>query len=250
MRFDAARLDEITHKLLKLDRTIAGPNVRELVNLVAETVALWEKPYPPVHPSLYNVMPEEAWISMIEHEQKSRTALKAIIKMAKTTEALIKAPVKLAEGDADPFGGAVHRLSGFPFTPEGSRDVEQVISAIRLLAAVPTMLDPGEKRGQQPLDGLDGAVVRATWFYRAKYKLPLTIDFVYLDRPGPRTGKRSIANEIAPKSATAILACDVLAAFDIQVDHTSVQTHLHKYKALLKCEDRNSSILDFHYDFG
>ena len=250
MRFDAARLDEITHKLLKLDRTIAGPNVRELVDLVAETVALWDKPCPPVHPSLYDSMPEEAWISMIEHEQRSRTALKSIIKMAKKTEALIEAPVELAERDADPFGGAVHWLSGYPFTAEGSRNVEQIIHAIRVLAAVPTLLDSSEKRGQRPLAGLAGPVVRATWFYRAKYKLPLTIDFVYLDRPGQRAGKRSIANEIAPKSATAILACDVLAAFDIQVDHTSVQTHLHKYKALLKCEGRNSSILDFHYDFG
>ena len=250
MHFDAARLDEITHKLLKLDGTIAGPKVRELVDLVAETVALWDKPCPPVHPSLYASMPEEAWISMIEHEQRSRTALKSIIKMAKKTEALIEAPVKLAERDADPFGGAVHSLSGYPFTAEGSRNVEQIIHAIRVLAAVPTLLDSSEKRGQRPLAGLAGPVVRASCYYRTKYELPLTIDFVYLDRSGERVGKRSLANELAPNSATAILACDVLAAFDIPADPASVQTHLRNFKALLEREDRNPFLSDFHYDFG
>lgn len=250
MRFDAARLDEITHKLLKLDRSIAGPNVRELVDLVAETVALWEKPCPPIHASLYDSMSEEAWVLMNEHEQSSRTALKSIIKLAKKAEALIEAPVEIAEADADPFAGAVHRLSGFPFTAEGNRHVEQIIGAIRLLAALPILLDPHEKPGQRQLAGLAGPVVRASCYYRTKYELPLTITFDYLDRSGKKPGERSDPDQLAPISPTAILACDLIAAFAIPAAPSEVQTHLRNFKALLEKEDRSPFLSDFLHDFG
>lgn len=253
-RLTQAETEQIVRDLKTYPEEVIGQGTEGLVGLIQRATARFRVATAPFPESLKDFVPEESQPAFVEAEAAAYEALKALAKAArKACESLPPPEGSTAFVDAceeqpwlkelSHFEAAAMRLLGPSADNHGEGRLESIVAAVRTLAAFP--LPPAETRGVRPISNCARIAVRASYYYRHRENLSLTVNWDYRDREGRSVGKRSEMEDLLPATPAAKLACAVVKAFGFSADHAEVKNHLQNYRAQLKADARDPRLEDF-----